>query len=250
MLGFSGTASAGEGFVGLGASFAPDYEGGDDYEAGPALFGKYGWDNGMLVDLGGTPEAGRAARLKANLIPSSWSENWQLGPVLQYRPGRKGVDNDRVDAMKNIEHTGEAGAYVSYLMDRWEFTLAGAADVGDVSNGVVADLEVTYRWPMNDRWTFTFGANTSYANSNYMDTYFGVSREDSQRSGLKQYNADSGMKDVGASAVAHYTPWKRWGILAGVNVYQLIGDADDSSPVTDEGSETQVQGVLAVTYKF
>ncbi len=255
-LGFSGAAGAGGGFVGLGGSVQPDYEGSEDYEGAPALFGNWTFDNGMFVDLGGTPEAGMAARLKANLIPSRWSERWQAGLVAQYRQGRKGVDEDRVDDLKNIEHTGEAGAFVSFLMDRWEFTLAAAGDLGDVHNGVVADLEITYEWPMSNTWTFTFGANTSYASGNYMDTYFGVSREDAERSRRKnskpldEYGTDGGFKDVGLSASAHYTPWKRWGILAAANYFRLVGDADDDSPIVDVGSENQFHGTLAVTYRF
>ncbi len=249
-LGFSGAVGAGGGFAGLGGSVQPDYEGSDDYEGGPALFGNWTFDNGMFVDLGGTPEAGMAARLKANLIPSRWTERWHAGPLLQYRQGRKGVDDDKVDDMKNVEHTGEAGAFVSFLYNRWQFTLAGAADVFDVHNGVVADLEITYEWPMNDRWTFTFGANGSYATGNYMDTFFGVDQRDSLRSGLDQYGTDGGMKDVGLSASAHYTPWKRWGILAAANYFRLVSDADDDSPVVDQGSENQFHGTLAVTYRF
>ena len=122
-LGFSGAVGAGGGFAGLGGSVQPDYEGSDDYEGGPALFGNWTFDNGMFVDLGGTPEAGMAARLKANLIPSRWSERWQAGVLAQYRQGRKGVDEDRVDDLKNIEHTGEAGAFVSFLYERWQFNL-------------------------------------------------------------------------------------------------------------------------------
>lgn len=249
-LGFSGAAGAGGGFVGFGGSIIPDYEGSDDYEGYPAVFGNWTFDNGMFVELGGTAEAAKTARLKGNLIPRRWSESWQAGVVGQYRRGRKGVDNDRVDDMENIEHTSEAGAFVSFLMDRWQFELTGVGDLGDVHNGAVVDLEVTYAWPMNDTWSFKFGGSGSYASGNYMDTYFGVSREDSLRSGLEQYGTDGGMKDVGLSASAHYTPWKNWGILAAANYFRLVGDADDDSPVVDEGSENQFRGTLAVTYKF
>ncbi len=249
-LGFSGAVGAGGGFVGVGGSVVPDYEGSDDYEGSPALFGNWTFDNGMFVDLGGAAEAGSVARLKANLIPSRWSKRWQAGPMLQYRQGRKGVDDDKVDDMKNVEHTGEAGAFVSFLHKRWQFTLAGAGDLGDVHNGVVVDLEINYEWPMNDRWTFTFGASGAYASGNYMDTFFGVSQNDALRSGLDTYGTDGGMKDVGISASAHYTPWKRWGILMAANYYRLVGDADDDSPVVDQGSENQFKGTLAVTYRF
>ena len=249
-LSFSGTVGAGEGFIGLGGSVTPDYEGSDDYEGSPAVFGEWTFNNGMFVRLSDTPEAGSAARLQGNLIPSRWSENWNAGPLAQVRFGRKGVDNDRVDDMENVEHTGEAGAFVSYRLNRWEFTLAGTADLGDVHNGFVGDLEINYDWPINKQWTVRFGGNASYASGNYMDTYFGVSREDSRRSGLDEYGTDGGMKDVGLSASAHFTPWKRWGILAAANYFRLVGDADDDSPVVDEGSENQFFGTLAVTYRF
>jgi outer membrane scaffolding protein for murein synthesis (MipA/OmpV family) len=249
-LGFSGAAGAGGGFIGFGGSIGPDYEGSDDYEGFPALFGNWTFDNGMFVGLSGTAEAAKTARLKGNLVPSDLSERWQAGPVVQYRRGRKGVDNNRVDDMENIEHTSEAGGFVSYLMDRWKFNLAGVGDLGDVHNGAVVDLKVTYALPINGIWAFTFGASGSYASGNYMDTYFGVSREDSLRSGLDQYGTDGGMKDWGLSASAHYTPWKHWGILASANYFRLVGDADDDSPVVDEGSENQFMGALAATYKF
>lgn len=238
------------GYVGLGASYAPDYEGGDDYEASPALFGKYTWESGRFVNLGGTAEAGSAARLSVNVIPLSMRENWHFGPLLQYRQKRGGVDNDKVDDMNDIDAAIEAGLFLSYLRDRWTFTLAGAFDVSSEYDGFISDLKVQYTWPMSKTWTFTFGASTSYADGNYMDTYFGVDSRDAVRSGLDTYNADAGFQDVGLSASAHFTPWKRWGILAGVNYYRLVGDADDSSPVTDEGSENQIHGVVAVTYRF
>ena len=63
----------------------PDYEGSDDTEALPYLFGRYQWDSGRYVALGGTHEAGRALRLRANLISDAGSQTWELGPVLQYR---------------------------------------------------------------------------------------------------------------------------------------------------------------------
>ncbi len=249
-LSFSGAVVAGGGFIGLGATVQPDYEGGDDYELGPAVFGNWTFDNGMFANLGGTNEAGPAARLHANLIPSRWSENWKAGLLAQYRSGRKGVDDDRVDDMENVEHTGEAGAFVGYHVGRWEFNLFGSADIGDVHNGVVADLQIAYDWPLSDRWTISLDGTASYASGNYMDTYFGVNREDSRRSGLDEYGTDGGIKDVGGGVAVHFTPWKRWGILAGLSYYRLVGDADDDSPVVDQGSENQLHGTLAVTYRF
>jgi len=104
------------GNIGLGVGMAPDYEGSDDSEAAPVLFGRYNWDSGRYVALGGTQEAGKALRLRANLISD---EMWELGPVLQYRMERDDVDDNQVDRMKDIDAATELGAFVGFKSGPW-----------------------------------------------------------------------------------------------------------------------------------
>jgi outer membrane scaffolding protein for murein synthesis (MipA/OmpV family) len=41
-----------------------------------------------------------------------------------------------------------------------------------------------------------------------------------------------------------------WRLISLLGISQLVGDADDSSPVVDEGSETQGRLGVIVTYQF
>ena len=238
------------GFVGLGVGYVPDYEGSEDYEGAPALFGKYNWASGRSIELGGAPGAGSAARLSANLVSESMSSNWRAGPLLQYRMERDDVDNSKVDRMEDIDGTAELGAFVGFKMDRFSAELSVAADVGDEYDGYLVYLKGGYALPVNDSLKLKFGAHLTYADSNYMDTYFGVSSRDAARSGLSRFNADGDLKDWGLNMSANYAINSSWGLLGVVGYSQLLNDAEDSPLVNDVGDENQFKGTIAVTYTF
>ncbi|MBW2643910.1 MAG: MipA/OmpV family protein, partial [Deltaproteobacteria bacterium] len=96
----------------------------------------------------------------------------------------------------------------------------------------------------------TTSLSTTYASDDYMETYFQVDSKNVGTSGLPFYNADSGIKDVGLSVVADYSLNKSWSIM-GIGSYTLlVGDAEDSPVVDDEGSENQMLfGVMGI-YHF
>ena len=242
-------ATAG-GFVGAGIGMAPDYEGSDDHEASAAFFGRYTWESGRYVALAGTTGAGQAGRIKANLVPESMSDMWQAGPVLQFRNERDDVDNDKVDSMRKVDSAVEAGAFLGLQSGPWGGSLTYATDVSDEHDGSLIELEGSYTVAMNERLHLTFGANLTYADDDYMDTYFGVNAADAAASGLSTYSADSGIKDVGLSLTARYRLDKSWGLLGSLAYDRLLNDAEDSPLVDDEGDKNQFGATLAVTYSF
>jgi len=238
------------GNIGLGVSMAPDYEGSDESEGGPVLFGRYDWDSGRYVALGGTNEAGRAMRVRANLISNDMSPTWELGPVLQYRMERDDVDNNRVDNMKDIDAATELGAYIGFKSGPWAATLTYATDVSDEHDGAVTELAGSYALGISSELTLRFGASISYADSDYMDTYFGVNAKNVGTSNLPSYNADSGMKDAGLKVTADYKLNQNWGLQGGLAYYRLLNDAEDSPLVDDVGDSSQLSASVAVTYTF
>ena len=238
------------GFVGLGIGFATDYEGSDDSEALPAIFGRYNWASGRYVALTGTHEAGNAARLKANLISDDMSDFWELGPVLQYRLERDDVDNRRVDDMRDVDAATELGVFVGLKTGPWAASLTYAIDVSDEHDGSVVDLEGSYRMEVNNQFSLIFGASVSSADSDYMDTYFGVNADNVGTSGLPFFEADSDLKDVGFSLTANYDLRNSWGLVGNISYYSLLNDAEDSPLVDDEGDDGQLHAMLAVTYSF
>jgi len=242
-------ATAG-GFAGAGAALVPDYEGSDDYEFRLALLGRYTWESGRFVNLGGSNSAGRAPSLRANLISESMSPVWQFGPVVQFRPKRDHVHNNRVDRLKKVDSAVELGAYGGFATGPWSANLTFAADVSDAYAGYIVTLNGAYAWRVNEQLRLTFGAAGTYADSNYMDTYFSINSNDSARSGLRVFNADSGIKDVGLTLGANYRIDQSWGLLGSLSYFRLLGDAKDSPVVDFEDSKNQFGATIAVTYNF
>ncbi|MEJ2099437.1 MAG: MipA/OmpV family protein [Desulfobacterales bacterium] len=226
--------------IGGGIGVIPDYEGSSDYEFVPLPAGSARFSNGMYIQLMGL-------NLRANLIPSNM---WRLGPVYNYRRERSDVENNRVDSMKNISDANELGIFGGIELNNWFLFLDILGDTGNAYDGWYAILKGGYNWAINNAWMLSMGAHTTYANDDYMSTYFGVSAGDAARSGLSRYNADGGMKDVGIDLGLNWNIASRWDLRGVASISQLIGDADDSSPVVNEGSETQFMGGVMVLFKF
>jgi len=226
--------------LGLGVAFVPDYEGSEDYTAKPLLQARFNWSNNMYFSL-----LGNTARV--NLIPS---KAWHFGPLLRYRAERDDVDNDRVDAMEDVDAAVELGAFLSYNLPNWVFSVTAAQDVADAHDGYVVDLGVGYRFKLQEQTMMTVFAQTTYANEDYMDTYFGIDAADSARSGLQTFSADSEWKDVGVGVLVNHSFESKWGLMGVAKYTKLLGDASDSPIVDDEGDDTQwLLGVL-VNYRF
>ena len=243
----AGSAAANRGFVGVGVSAAPDYEGGDDYTAAPGLFGRYNFSEGRYLALVGGADAARSGRLVLNVVPTS---GWELGPALGFRYERNDPDNERVNRMDDIDFAAEAGGFISYKSGAWFTTLGLMADISDTYGGYIGDLQIGYKQEVNSDFSLKYTASVSYADDEYMNEYFGVDSSDAASSGLPFYEADGGIKDYGLGLTANYKFSKTWGLIAGFNYYRLTGDAEDSPIVDDEGDKNQYKGTLAVSYSF
>ncbi len=136
--------------------------------------------------------------LRSNLLPS---ENWRLGLAGRYIPKRGNVDDRQVDELQNVDPSVMLGGMVGYDFivkpnQRAGFEAEVVQDVAN-GNGYLGTLRFTSAYSPASAWHYGFVAETSYASSDYMDAYFTVDRADANRSGLRQYDADAGIKDFG-----------------------------------------------------
>jgi len=99
-------------------------------------------------------------------------------------------------------------------------------------------------------WNATLSAFTTWASEDYMEAYFGINQSNSNKSGLKTFDADSGIKDVGIALPVTYSPWEHWSIMGAVAYKRLLGDAADSPVVDDEGNANQFIGGMLLIYRF
>lgn len=201
------------GFVGLGVGYVPDYEGPDDYEAVPAPFGQYRWASGRYVDLGDASGVEHVGRLSANVVSTNWSSTWEFGPLVQYRLERDDVDDRQVDNMKKVDAATELGAFMGFKTGRWAGELSFAGDVSDEHDGYLVYLKGGYGIPVNDQFSLDITAHVTYADSNYMETYFDVSNKNRGTSTLPNYSASDGIKDAGLNLTGFYQFNDTWGLV-------------------------------------
>lgn len=234
--------------IGAGAGMVPDYLGSDDYTAAAAPFFRWTFK-------------GTERYLQLNVTELSFNvlnhPNFVLGPVLNYRPGRDDVDDDVVDHMEEIDDTVDVGITVGYIWKnkanprhRFITNLTLYMDAGDVYKGWLVQAGARYWYPVSKPVDLQIGVGTTYGNSQYMDTYFGVDSEDSRDSGLKKFTADEGFRDVNAQLAAVFHFSANWHLGAGIKYFGLIGDASDSPLVDGRGDANQFVYGLGVAYSW
>ncbi len=227
--------------VGLGAGAVPDYEGSEDYEAVPLLFARMQWPTGRYVEFFGN-------KLEANLLAS---DMWSFGPLVRYREKRDDdVDNDVIARMREVDESVEVGAFVRLGIGNWSASINAAQDVADGHDGYLVGFSGGYTMPVNPCLRLAGQVFTTYADNDYMNTYFSVDADNAARTGLPLYSASSRFKDVGAVLTARYAPWEKWGVMGIVGYKRLLGDAKNSPVVDDEGDNNQYLGGVMAMYSF
>ena len=91
---------------------------------------------------------------------------------------------------------------------------------------------------------------STWADEDYMSSYFGIDGADAARSGLDQYSADEGFKDISFGGGISYRLFERVSISALASYTRLINDAADSPIVDDAGDENQFLAGALVNYTF
>jgi outer membrane protein len=226
--------------VGLGAGIAPEYEGSEDSKGYPLPYLNLRFQNDMSLEW-------IANLMRFNVIPS---RTFKLGPIGQYIQERDNVDNNTVDKLEKVDASFMLGGFAGIDLDRFAVSIEAMTDVAGGNDGSIVRLRAGYRIPFNRTWILSINGYTTWADDDYMAAYFGIDRRNSLRSGLKEYNADSGIKDVGITVPLRYNASEHWSIMGVAGYKRLLGDAEDSPIVKDEGNENQFYGGAFVIYRF
>ena len=236
--GYSNPSWTAGGFVAV----KPKYEGSDEYEivGAPVLYPSFGGFGGNLAVRG-------ADDIRYRLINAN---GFMAGPLAGYNFGRDEDDGDRLAGLGDIDGGFVLGGFVGYRVAPWlvfdvsyHRTLSGDVDGGQLRFGAETEMPVSRSVSLLGR----IGA--TYADENYMASYFGVSaaQEASSTFGLTAYDADAGIKDVHVELGARVKMSERLTFKLTGRYSQLVGDAADS-PVIE--TEDQFSGAASITYKL
>lgn len=231
--------------LGAGGIYHPDYLGSDEYEIQPFPIVKVAYEN-LYVETDGPG-------VRANLMPHGLFE---FGPIIRYGEGRSDVEDDVVDRLPEIDDELWVGLFAGYTekgifgdRDSLGFEIE-AMWAATEDNGSTATLGVTYGLQATRRLQLSIGTSATYADSDYASTYYSIDAAGASASGLSQFSAGDGLRDVGLKVSARYAITRAIGIGAMAGVSRLMNDFADSPIVDERGSATQAFGGMFLTYTF
>jgi outer membrane scaffolding protein for murein synthesis (MipA/OmpV family) len=220
----------------------PKYEGSKSYEVvgAPFLYPSFGGLGNNLMIRG-------VDDIRYRVINAN---GFMAGPLAGYNFGRDEDDGRRLAGLGDLDGGVVLGAFIGYRFAPWlvldvsyHRTLSGDIDGGQLRFGLETET------PLSQRVTLLGRVGATYADDDYMASYFGVSAVQAGNStfGLATYDAGAGIKDVHVELGARILMDDRWSLKLSGRYGRLVGDAADS-PIIE--TEDQFSGSASVSYKI
>ncbi len=173
---------------------------------------------------------------------------WNVGAVDKYNPGREQKDSEILKGMGDIDPGAELGIFASWTPAPFFVRIEALQGTGDV-RGLQATATAGHTFMPLEKLQWTNSVGTTFTDSRYNETFFGVDKTQSRRSGHDYYDADAGFKSVQFNSRANYQLTDNITALVFGQYKRLTGPAADS-PLVEEGSKNQGMLGVGLTYTF
>ncbi|GLQ11439.1 MltA-interacting MipA family protein [Devosia yakushimensis] len=214
--------------LGLGVGVEPAYEGASDYTV---VFSPI-----VEVEKLTIPGLINVNKTRGGL---------SISPAMDFVSERISGDHDWLAGLNDVDATYAPGVRIGYEMEltdglsgelyaKLQYAFGGAEDF---LGAVGANLS----WRLTPQLTLTGGPALSFAGDDYMNTYFGVTADESNATGgrLAAYQAEGGPKSASLSVSAKYEIITDTFVTLSASYRQLLGSAADS-PIVEEESQFTV----------
>ncbi|HHO0149866.1 TPA: MipA/OmpV family protein [Enterobacter asburiae] len=227
--------------VGLGGEYAPRYSGSDKqvWQVVPVLQGRKG---AFFIDA----QKGVGYDLQND---SGWyfehTLGYDFGRAEKNSGWREGANN--LKGMGDIDATLNTGLAAGWQAAPW-LSMEGKATLPLTdSQGASYQASVTLIPLQNNQDTVAFQSAALFGDSRYLNTWYGVSEQQSRRTGYRRYAAPGGFYGVDTSLTWSHQFDAHWGTVLSAD-YTWLGDRAINSPIVmrrNEGAAT-----AAITWTF
>ena len=221
--------------IGPAFEVRPDYEGASTYriEPGAAIDLRYR-DLLFLSDGEG---------IGINLLSS---RDYRAGVAVSYDLGRNEHDSSRLHGLGDISWAPEPKLFGELVL----FPVVLRADIRRAiggHDGWIGDLGAYMPVAGSKEFVVFVGPSVTFADETYMRRYFGISPEQSQRSGLPVHRAGAGIKQSGLGISGDWFFADHWLIAGEFATERLLGGAANS-PITQD--KWQLGLSFTLSYRF
>jgi len=237
--------------VGAGALYAPAFVGSKDYQV--IVFPT------VKVEYKDLFFASVKEGVGYNAIHS---DGWRVGPLVKYQFERKedgsnpfrvgGHKSTALKGLGNVDATLECGGFAEYSYEPFAYKVELRQGVNG-HKGMIGEAGINYSGTIKRSGPpifYAFGPRATFADSDYINAYFGIDRTQSVNSGLNRYDGGGGFVSYGLGGFMS-TPLHGPVSVSVFGGYDRLGNEVADSPlVKQRGSENQFAVGLSVTYKF
>jgi outer membrane scaffolding protein for murein synthesis (MipA/OmpV family) len=177
------------------------------------------------------------------------SRHIDFGPALRFRYSRG--DTGRLQGFDKIGVAVEPGLFADvwptdWLRGRVEVRRGVTGHAGWVGDAGIDLIHTGHKW----HWSV--GPRIGYGDRRYIDTYFGVTPLEAQRSPylFMPYEPAGGIRYFGWEAALAYQVTRRLRTTLDFGYHRLVGIAADSPVVSIAGSRDQYLGGIGLSYSF
>ena len=176
------------------------------------------------------------------------TEATEAGAAVQWDlTHRVSSDDDRLRGLPNVNET----ARLKLFADRTVSFITGdanvATDVAGHGQGTLAQANVWITLPFDPTFSVSLGPGATWADTDYMHSFYTVTEAQSVGSPLPAFYARAGIVDTHLNGLAEWQLFSHYRIGASAYIAHLKGDAADS-PITERRRQSTLVGWIA--YKF
>ena len=222
--------------LGVGAAMRPTFEGSDRYTATPIPLLSVRWRDMVSIGDGGLSVYWHRKRLGGGLTFDSGRKDHGSGGVFE-------SGDDRLKGLGTINASLGLRGFISYRLGPANFELSATKFTGSQNDGVLASFGVSAPLPLTKRLILMPHIRASWASTDTMQTYFGVTPVQAAASMFPAFNAGSGLRDVRGGVNLIYRLNTHWFLATDTSVTQLLGDAA-KSPISISNSNLMVTAMV------
>ena len=243
--------------VGIGAGYAPSYEGSDDY-----VFFPQPVVSGSLAGIAITPRPGGVA---LDFLPDGDDAKvgFSLGPVARLRSNRdSNIEDPVVRRLGKLDTAVEVGAnagvtFYDLVTGFDSLTVSSDVkwDVAGAHKGMTINPSISYFTPVSRGAAINLSVGAEHVDDDYADYYFSVSPAGSVASGLPAFQAEGGWNSIGTFLLVavDFDGDLTNGGLAGFftgGYSRLLGDAKRTPLTSIRGDADQWLAGAGLAYTF
>lgn len=221
-----------DGAVTLGVQRGPDYLGARDsgISVRPGFYLR--WGRVSVSSSGGWAARRQRDEISGLGIDLASSDTYDVTLGLRVDSGRSDSDSPALAGMGDVKRTIRARVGATWrFAPAFELGASWTIDAFGRGGGNLGELRLKHEWPLSQRLALSSGAAVFLAGDRYLQTYFGVTPEQSARSGYAVYTPKLGLRDVQVYTSLKFELNDDWVLTGGPGFNRVLGPAA-RSPLT------------------